>query len=186
MLGVWMSDILCFWETWLTPKSIIDSHLEVNDFLLFRPDRPEGLHGGVMLYTKNTLKCRRRMALAHEKIECIVLELIFQRDKHLLFFCYWPPNQSPDFFFETLSTKLTLAETEQAVISVIGDFNAKHPSWESTSLRHSAGTKFYEILLDFSLTQCIDSPTRYSKDGTNSSSLTCTLLHGQTLWTRSW
>ena len=33
MLEVWMSDILCFSETWLTPKSIIDSHLEVNDFL---------------------------------------------------------------------------------------------------------------------------------------------------------
>ena len=161
MLEVWMSDILCLSETWLSPKSIIDSHLEVNDFLLFRRDRPEGLHGGVMLYAKNTLNCRRRTDLEHEKIECIVLELIFQRDKHLLFFCYRPPNQSPDFFFETLSTKLALAEAEQAVISVIGDFNAKHPSWESTSLRNAAGTKFYEILLDFSLTQCIDSRTRY-------------------------
>ena len=47
MLTVWMSDILSLSETWLTPKSIIDSHLEVNDFLLFRRDRPEGLLGGV-------------------------------------------------------------------------------------------------------------------------------------------
>ena len=179
-----MSHILCLSETWLTPKSIIDSHLEVKDFLdflLFRHDRPEGLHGGVMWYAKNTLNCRRRTDLEHEKIECIVLELIFQRDKHLLFFCYRPPNQSPDFFFETLSTKLAVDEAEQAIISVIGDFNAKHPSWESTSLRNATGTNFYEILLDFSLTQGLDSPTRYSKDGTTAVRLTCTLPHGQTL-----
>ena len=62
-----MSDILCLSEIWLTPKSIIDSHLEVNDFLLFRRDRPEGLYGGGMLYAKNTLNCRRRTDFEHEK-----------------------------------------------------------------------------------------------------------------------
>ena len=76
---------------------------------------------------------------------------------------------------------LALAEVEQAVISVIGDFNAKHPSWESTSLRNAAGTKFYEILLDFSLTQCIDSQPGIQRMVQTVVRLTCTLPHGQTL-----
>ena len=180
MLEVWMSDILCLSETWLSPKSIIDSHLEVNDFLLFRRDRPEGLHGGVMLYAKNTLNCRRRTDLEHEKVECIVLELIFQRDKHLFFFCYRPSNQSPDFFFETLSTKLALAEAEQAVISVIGDFNAKHPSWESTSLRplELNSMKFFWIFLSLNVLTAQPGIQRMVQTVVR---LTCTLPHGQTL-----
>ena len=35
--------------------------------------------------------------------------------------------------------------------------------------RNTAGTKFIELLLDFGLTQCVQSPTRFSRDGTSCS-----------------
>ena len=65
-------------------------------------------------------------------------------------------------FFEALSTVLSLAGSEPAIITVLGDFNAKHPSWDADSNINSSGTRMYQLLLDFSLSQIVTSPTQVS------------------------
>ena len=55
--------------------------------------------------------------------------------------------------------------SESTTLSVFGDLNAKHSSWQSDGSCNTAGNEFFELLLDFGLTQCVHSPTRFSSDG---------------------
>ena len=54
-------------------------------------------------------------------------------------------------------------------MTVLGDLNAKHSSWQPDGPGNTAGIKFFELLLDFGLTQCVQSTTRFSRDGTSCS-----------------
>ncbi len=165
MFDDWQCDVICFSETWLRPTSTTDGHTAIDNFNSFRRDRPNRSHGGLFIYTRNRVSASRRPDLEHNEIECITLELNMPVSKQLLFFCYRPPNQSPEGFFSILTDLLWTAENEGAAVMLLGDFNAKHASWDNKSQGNTAGTKLAELLLDFGLTQCVHEPTRYSYDG---------------------
>ena len=165
ILTEWRSDIVCLNETWLQPDSTTESHISLENFSSFRRDRPHGSHGGLFVYVNVRVRCRRRLDLEHINIECITLEFYLNNTKHLLFFCYRPPNYSPSVFFNILSTLLSTAEQENSVLTLLGDFNSKHPSWDSSAQPNIAGTKLAGLLLDFGLSQEVRTPTRYSHDG---------------------
>ena len=55
------------------------------------------------------------------------------------------------------------------MITVLGDFNTKHPSWDPFSLPNAAGNKLFGVFLDFALSQCVTESTRFSSDGSTSS-----------------
>ena len=107
---------------------------------------------------------KRRPDLETNAIECLAFELLHD-PRHILLFAYRPPDQSPTHFFESLHTLLATASSESTTLSVFGDLNAKHSSWQSDGSCNTAGNKFFELLLDFGLTQCVHSPTRFSSDG---------------------
>ena len=151
ILTEWRSDIECLNETWLQPDSTTESHLSLENFSSFRRDRPHGSHGGLFVYVNVRVRCRRRLDLEHINIECITLEFYLNNTKHLLFFCYRPPNYSPSVFFNIFSTLLSTAEQENFVLALLGDFNSKHPSWDSSAKPNIAGTKLAGLLLDFGL-----------------------------------
>ena len=73
-----------------------DSHLAIPDFSLFRRDRPERSHGGLLVYVRNNFRVTRHPELENVNIECISLEV---SPTHILFFCYRPANQNPTLFF---------------------------------------------------------------------------------------
>ena len=137
-----------------------------------------------MIYVWDHLRWRRRLDRERSNIECIVLELDLLNLKHLIIFCYRPPTQSPIVFFETLSSVLIVAESESnSVITVLGDFNAKHLSWDTFSQPNIAGNLLADIFLDFGLTQETSAPTRFSSDCTSKRVLvqwTCLLQEDQT------
>ena len=68
-----------------------------------------------------------------------------------------------------MRTLLAAAESESEILTVIGDLNANHSSWQPDGPGNTAGTKFIELRLDFGLTQCVQSPTQFSQDGTSCS-----------------
>ena len=146
MLNVWKSDIFCFSETWLQPDSIPASYLDIAGYCVDRHDRTLATHGGgLIVYTINDLRVQRRPNLEHSLIECTTLELALNHPdgKHLLFFCYRPLNQPPSVFFNTISELLALAKNEFATIHLLGDYNAKHRSWDKFSPSNVAGIKFF-------------------------------------------
>lgn len=141
MLWEWNSDVMLFSETWLQPHCTVNSHLALPNFSLFRRDRIHRSHGGLVLYVNDHLCPRRRIDLEADDIECIVLELSKTIPKQLFFCCYRPPDQSPELFFSTLFRLLSAADTDSTILNLIGDFNAKHSSWDSDSLANVAGSK---------------------------------------------
>ena len=74
-------------------------------------------------------------------IECATLELKIWSDSFLFFCCYRPPTFSPTTFFYKLSDLLSLAEDSDKnyTVAVLGDFNAKHTSWDLNSTPNIAG-----------------------------------------------
>ena len=88
----------------------------------------------------------------------------------MLFFCYRPPDFPPDLFFSKLSDRLTQA-TDRSLLVVLGDLNAKHRLWDDNSVPNPAGTRAAALFDDFTLTQTVMSPTRFSPNGQSSSVL---------------
>lgn len=166
----WNSDIYCFSETWLKPTSTTNSFLEIEDYSYFRRDRLEKAGGGLLVYFADRLRVKRRPDLETKEIECITFELSDATQTHILFFVYRPPDLPSHHFVHQLSSLLSTAESEFAVISVLGDMNAKHPTWNSGPC-NSAGNGVFEVMTDFTLSQCITEPTRFSADGNSASTI---------------
>ena len=176
MLTEWKCKVLCLSETWLRPTSTVDTHLALHtDFHTFRRDRPTRTHGGLLIHAHASTRAHRRHDLEHPELECITLEMNAPTPgvtaKHILFFCYRPPNQPPESFFPPLHDLLVRASTESTLITLLGDFNAKHSSWDRHGNPNMAGTRMAELVLDFGLSQIINEPTRYSSDGNQRSVL---------------
>ena len=169
-LTEWECDILMLSETWLQSSSVIDSFLDIPSFNVFRKDRPEGGRGGgLLVYVKSSLKAHRRTDLEYHGLEYIVLELnLRDLGSCILFCCYRSPSVQYRTFFDELSK--ALSKTLSSTLFLLGDFNAKHAQWTSAA-PNAAGNYFMSVLHDFSLTQCITCPTRYSSDGQHCSTL---------------
>ena len=90
-------------------------------------------------------------------------------DETNFFCCYRPPDQSAVDFGNVLCRLLAIAEAEHAILTVLGDLNAKHSSWDSGT--NTAGNRIQQVLLDFSLSQLVIVATRVSPDGENFSTL---------------
>ena len=67
-------DIIAFTETWLSPAIPDEDISLVNYQIPYRKDRPDS-YGGVIVYVKDTIPCKRRQDLEIADLECIWLEL---------------------------------------------------------------------------------------------------------------
>ena len=102
-MSEWDCDLMCLSETWRRPDKVSNSDLDLTNFTKYRHDIPSRTTDGILAYAKSYLCTHRRLDLESPDIECITLELSIAAPKHVIFFCYPPPNQSPDIFFNTLS-----------------------------------------------------------------------------------
>ena len=79
-------------ETWL------DKNTSSQDILIpgfqepFRRDREENRYGGVMIYVKNHIPCKRKKDLEVQQIKCIWLECCIYKQTFLTGTFYRPPN----------------------------------------------------------------------------------------------
>lgn len=86
-------DVFCLQETFQT-NQMNDNQLAVENYSIFRHDRPTGHGGGIIVYVHNRIEARRCFALKDANLELVWLELR-QRGhpgKFLCGFIYRPPN----------------------------------------------------------------------------------------------
>ena len=77
MLAVDKPAIFIINETWLN-CTVNDSELEVNEYVFFRKDRPNGRGGGLLIYVRNDIYCTRNIDLEINNLvhnEIIVLDI---------------------------------------------------------------------------------------------------------------
>ena len=152
-------DIICLTETWLNPN-ISDDCLTIDGFKLYRRDRRSDSHGGICVYAKNNVYCRRRSDLELPDIECVWLELNSHHRKFLIGTFYRPPNSSAEIL-SLIEDSIGLAfDTNVNNIFITGDFNLD-------ILKNSSRQKVRDICQHFSVEQLITEPTHYTESSSS-------------------
>ena len=148
--------IISLTETWLNETKPTDD-LVFNGFRTpFRRDRVGDSHGGILVYVKQDIPCKRRPDLELANIECIWIEINIRNKKLLLGTYYRPPNASP-LVLSNIETSIGLAvDTGIDNICITGDLNLN-------MLNQYSRNKIMDICQTFSLHQLIDEPTNFTE-----------------------
>lgn len=153
-------DILVFTESWLKPN-ISDADIEIVNFHQpFRKDRSNRLGGGVVIYARDSLACRRRYDIEINGLEAVWVELRIKSKQILIGGIYRPPDSNDNYFNLLLESMDRAVNTNIIDIIILGDFNL--------NILHNANSKVNELMTLYSLSQLITEPTYYTE---NSSSL---------------
>ena len=143
------------------PLSVFTRFDPIDNFKLFRRDRPGDHHGGICVYIRTNLFSKRRDDLELPNVECIWVEISIRKKKQLIGTFYRPPN-SPNAVFSSIEDSIGLAfDTNIENILLTGDFNFD-------TLKENSYRKIYDLCQQFNLEQLINEPTHFTE---NSSSM---------------
>ena len=150
-------DILGLCETFLD-STTPDNLISVSDFEMLRKDRGctiDKSGGGVLLYFRNTINCRRKTELEISNIETLWSEIAFPNSKpFLLCTVYRPPDAKCDWI-ELFEAELSIAQTTGYEIILMGDFNINY--------LNCSNKKWLHLVELFDLKQMITTPTRITQ-----------------------
>ena len=114
-------DIAVFSESWFKPN-ITDDEITLQNFLPpFRTDRRDRPGGGVVIYARDTLSCKRRKDLEINGLEAVWIEIKIKSKKVLVGGIYRPPNSNSDYFNLILESTDRAHNTNIQNIIIIGD-----------------------------------------------------------------
>ena len=149
-------DIISLTETWLN-DSISNEDLKFNEFQdPFRRDRVDDSHGGVIVYVKRGIPCKRRLDLELVNIECVWIEIIVKNKKLLIGTFYRPPTASPVVLSDIEKSIGLAIDTGVEDIVVTGDLNLN-------MLNQHSRMKITDLCQTYNLTQLINDPTNYTE-----------------------
>ena len=153
-------DVIGISETWLDARTS-DDEIRINDFKLYRRDRPGDPHGGICVYIRNNVFSKRRHDLELQNVECIWIEVVIHNKKQLIGTFYRPPN-STNATLSSIEVSIGLAfDTNIQNILLTGDFNLD-------TLKENSNKKIRDLCQQFNFDQLINAPTHYTE---NSSSI---------------
>ena len=149
-------DIITLNETWLD-NSTLSQDIVLQGFQEpFRRDREENRFGGVIVYVKNHIPCKRRQDLEVGQIECIWLECCIYKKKFLIGTFYRPPNLEANKW-EYIAYSLEKAkDTNIQNIIITGDFNCNQ--------YNILDSKMGDIISDQGMTQLISECTHFTEN----------------------
>ena len=149
-------DVISITETWFTPNTT-SSDININGFRApFRKDRTEDGHGGVAVYVKNEISCKRRHGLEIVALECVWLEIRLHSKRLLVGTFYQPPN-SDSTILTHIENSIDLArDTDISEIIILGDFNLDMNKTSSCN-------KINNICQQYNLHQMITEQTHFTE-----------------------
>ena len=153
-------DIVCITETWLS-SDILDSELNLHNYLLFRLDRNRH-GGGIAMLVKSSLS-PSFISLPSSNLEFLIISVKFRKRSLFIGTFYRPPSSLHDL--SVLSS--TLQNLRHSVLSnliLVGDFNVHYSPSSSSSLYRDLKS----IAVSYSLSQVITDPTHFSHSGSPS------------------
>ena len=149
-------DVIALSETWLSPDIKDDKIFFQNYQKPFRKDRPDNTYGGVIIYVKNNIPCKRRTDLEVDGVESVWLEIRLKNKAVLLGTFYRAPNSSIDVHNKIESSIDLAFDTNIPNIIITGDFNY---NYSNISSRRKATSLFDQ----YGLVQFIDEPTHFTE-----------------------
>ncbi len=142
--------------------SIPDSLLTHPPWNVYRRDRTRH-GGGVALFSRSSFICKPRPDLNSELGEDLWLETTISSRKAIIAVIYRPPNQTSEEllrFLDSLEVSLVKALQSNALLVVLGDFNAKCTQWLPSQSSNAAGPALYNLLESLCLSQLVHDVTR--------------------------
>ncbi|MCG8113641.1 MAG: endonuclease/exonuclease/phosphatase family protein, partial [Candidatus Thiodiazotropha taylori] len=150
-------DVVALTETWLSPAISNDTIKMLNYQDPFRKDRQINNYGGVLVYVRENIPCKRRHDLEIQDLESIWLELKFKTRLVLFGLFYRPPNAAQDIY-DKIEQSIDLAFDSNNVNDVIvtGDFNLNY-------LDSVGKNRINQMFTQYSLQQIINEPTHFTE-----------------------
>lgn len=148
-------DIFVFTETWLNEE--VDSrNLKIINFTEpFRRERCERA-GGVAIYVKDSLGCRRRPDLEIKDLECVWVHIKSHGHDVLVAGMYRPPNTSVAYWNLIHESIDRAKSTNIKEIIILGDLN------NDMTINHKC-KKLNDLIQTYSLNQLITEPTHFTE-----------------------
>ena len=149
-------DVIAFSETWLSPDIQDDKIMFQNYQKPFRKDRQDDAYGGVIIYVKNNIPCKRRTDLEVDGVESVWLEIKL-KNKTVLFATFHRAPNSTSEVQSKIESSLDLAyDADTFNIIITGDFNYNY-------LNTAGQRKATSLFEPYGLVQLIDEPTHYTE-----------------------
>ena len=150
-------DIFGMCETFLT-NSVSDNQIAIDGFDLIRKDRSDTQNksgGGVLLYYRKSVNCKRRYELEVSKIETLWAEISLPNSKPFLVCTVYRPPSSNSEWIDLFEEELSIAQTTGLELIIMGDINI--------DLKLSPNKKWQNLIELFDLSQLIKDPTRVTE-----------------------
>ena len=152
-------------ETWLK-SYITDSQISIEDYCVYRSDRPNRVGGGCLLYVNSKLLITDTHTY-EDKYNNLVM--CYNEDNHCLIAAVYRPPDSPRSRFKDLlnsmQSKIDELSANRRVpdLFITGDFNFPNIDWENGSSTYNESEELLMNFIDSNfLTQVIRKPTRSS------------------------
>ena len=150
-------DIFGFCETFMN-QTVLDNQVAIDGYDFFRKDRTEIQDkegGGIIIYFRNTIKCKRRTDLEISHIETIWMEIELPNSKHFLFCSTYRPPNTYSSWIDLFEEELSIAQATGLEFILMGDFNI--------DLNTSTNNKWIHLIQLFDLSQLVTEPTRVTE-----------------------
>ena len=155
-------------ESHLTPD-IKDEEVKIVNYTLFRTDRKNRSHGGVVLYIRDDIAPSVEILLSHSDGMNELLIVKIKKRQQIVAVLYRPPKSEKRRFADTLEKvkeKLREVSAEPINILLLGDFNLPIIKWPSgkivggTNDDQDQAKLLLDLVEDTFLEQIISEPTR--------------------------
>ena len=148
-------DIFVFTETWLNNE--INSHnLKITNYSEpYRHDRTDRA-GGVAIYVKDNLACKRRLDLEIQDLECVWVQVRSYGHNILVAGIYRPPNAGQNYWTLIQESIDRARNTNINDIVILGDLN-------NNLLIPQRCKHLKDIISNFNLKQLIEEPTHFTE-----------------------
>jgi len=166
-------DLVLIQETWLKQERYCDSDIEITGYNLYRKDRINGEHGGILFYVKNTI----RSSLFDKNVKTSQHEVMWIRipssNKNIYIANVYKPPSSDNSIFDSLTSDIELIQTNKrkSKVFVLGDFNCHHDLWLGSMDVHGnpktndAGNACYSMCQLLGLTNLVKENTFVRNSG---------------------
>ena len=160
-------DVIIGTESWLS-SDVNSAEVFPPDFEVFRRDRKDDPHGGVLIATRQTMVSS--IARVGNDCEFISVKVKLNRGKSaLISAAYRPPNRTDEAYTQALISDITATRTEpkSAYFLLGGDFNLPDIDWKAGavnghSLSRQVNDAYINMHSDLALDQVVSFPTRGS------------------------
>lgn len=150
-------------------SDITSDEINISNYTIFRKDRSNRSHGGVINYVRSDLAINTSEVVSHSDGICELLGILLKDINTLLFTVYRPPNSDEQSFKLVMDKVLVTINTHSNLnpeVIMVGDFNFPQINWNTREVQggtRQSGTQakcLLDLMMECNLTQHIQEPTR--------------------------